>query len=615
MKPIFYGAKPAMQYSLQDQSQWARENFKRVVDFVDKQGQFEVILQDARAKSFKGSRLECFNWSLSDQIPSFFRSPLSPAEWPILGAFSLIYAFANKRHFHELPYFEKGDDITFHSSQAWIKSASALRDILELPYWRRAWITQEIILARKPVLYYGPHIMPFDMFIQARRYFGLHYEMCCSKWGKDSYQKDFTWWTKIDSSLSKIGKFANLRVASDSDKEMGPQSPLSLFAILRSGIAEREASDPRDLVYGILGLVQTNNEKQQIVADYSLTTAQVFAHVAANIIDDRQDLWILTFNELGRHKQFGLPSWVPDWSSKGWFCPQPYEYHLFQASKDRPCVAQMQYDTSILIQTVKVDTICQIGPMRTVVWKPPRELVSLLKQWRNIAGLPVELEHSQSSWSDSREQAFWRTLFADTIVEAEEHSKELGKPRRFQPEDVIKIMKWWEWLQAKAKTFTGMEWNSLRSLAHPNGYRELTDMFWTSTETRKFVITSSGHMGTGTASIDKEKYGFEVEVGDEIHVAFGCRVPLILRPTEVKSSYKGKPVGGGVSDSVIGNVVSKEQGVPSQTSAKVDKSPPGDCSEVQAKTYQLVGTCYIHGIMDGEALEDPKLETTNALLC
>jgi hypothetical protein len=592
MQPVLYGAKTAIRYSPRNSPPWLLEIFEQVVHSADKNGQLEVILQDARAKSIQGAKLDCFNWTLSDHIPNFFRSPLSPNEWPILGAFTLIYAFANKHHFHELPFFEKGDNLTFHSSQAWIKSASALGDILELPYWRRAWITQEIILARKPMLYYGPHIMPFGMFIQAQRYFWLHYEMCCAKWGKDAYRKDFTWWTKIRRGLSEIEKLSNLRDAHDSGEEKGHQSPLSLFTILRSGIARREASDPRDLVYGILGLVQSEG-KEEIVADYHLSTAQVFANAAAKIIDDQQDLQLLTFNELGRDKKLGLRSWTPDWSSKGMFCPQPYEYRLFQASKDRPCIAQLQDDTCLLIQTVKVDTVYKIGPRRTLSWNPPRELVSLLKQWREIAGLRREAaKPGPSSRGDPHEEAFWQTLFADTIVNTE---KSATKISRFQLEDVTKIMTWWTWLQAEAETFTGMEWNSLRSLAQPDGHHEITDMFWTSTEMRKFMITSSGHLGTGTARID-ERYGFEVEVGDEIHVAFGCRVPLIMRPINVEGVHEEKPDSDGVSDKA-----------PFYT-------PSGGCSHAQGNVYQLVGTCYIHGIMDGEALEDSTLETANIFL-
>lgn len=55
----------------------------------------------------------------------------------------------------------------------------------------------------------------------------------------------------------------------------------SLSDILRTGITNREATDPRGLVYGILALVDGDTG---IEADYTLSVAEVFTRAAMHII-------------------------------------------------------------------------------------------------------------------------------------------------------------------------------------------------------------------------------------------------------------------------------------------------------------------------------------------
>ncbi|KAJ9641472.1 hypothetical protein H2199_005442 [Coniosporium tulheliwenetii] len=538
----------------------------KVVKDVDQQQQIEVLFQNIRIRHLLGTQLDTFDWTSIENIPAFFNAPQTRSMWPFLGAFSLIYAFAHMSHFHELPFFDKGDDLAYQSSQTWIKSAAALDNLLSSSYWDRAWILQEIVLARRPILYYGPHVIPFDHLVQAQKYFEFHYEHCCAKWGNNSYRKKHTYWTKIMDGFRKFGAFERLREAHTSSGPSGGGNPsLSLFNLMRTGVAKRKASDPRDLVYGILGLVDS---KEKIEPDYTLSVARVFARAAVHIICEERSLWLLAFNDLGRDQKLGLPSWVPDWTSNGCFCPQPYEYQLFASSKDRPYHAKLEDDMQLGIRSIRVDRVTETSSMRTVSWKHPRDLVSQIKEWRRTAGLqdqPV----TQDALED-REETFWRAVFADTIGEYEdENSKDVN--RRFQNRDLAKVLRWWEWLQTQAKTSLSPEWSSLRTRFHEEGFHTITNMFWHSTETRKLIFTSAGRMGTGPAAFGFLEFA-DVAVGDQIHVAFGSNLPIILRPLQR---------GGTIA---------------------------------LIKAYKFIGTCYLHGIMDGEVLADKTLEGENILL-
>ncbi len=85
-----------------------------------------------------------------------------------------------------------------------------------------------------------------------------------------------------------------------------------------------EASDPRDLVYGILGMADTltrnaadlkdSSVHQNIVTiDYSKSVSEVFQEVVKYVINRDRDLDILSRYEIDNGNDTDLPSWTPDW--------------------------------------------------------------------------------------------------------------------------------------------------------------------------------------------------------------------------------------------------------------------------------------------------------------
>jgi hypothetical protein len=79
-----------------------------------------------------------------------------------------------------------------------------------------------------------------------------------------------------------------------------------------------QATDPRDIVYGMLGLASTE-ESANVVADYGLPTHMVFTLTARNLIFYWNSLNILcTCNGIRSDSPAMelLPSWVPKWAQK-----------------------------------------------------------------------------------------------------------------------------------------------------------------------------------------------------------------------------------------------------------------------------------------------------------
>lgn len=520
-------------------------------------------IQGRRAQHLAGPRTENCDWSSVETISGVFSSSHAPDSWPLLGAFSLIFCFTQtETHFNKLPFFDLFDDPTYHISPIWQQSVRTLMDILNSAYWNRAWIIQEVVLAKDPVLYYGQHILPFKNLLRAQEVFHRHYHICCDKWGTSARQRVFTWWSTIHSGFAKFEYLANLRKRHATVQWNGKShNPRSLFSLLRISQGTRQATDPRDLVYGILGLA---DDQASLEIDYSLSIAEVFTRAALDIILKEKNLSLLLYNGLGRNEQFQLPSWVPDWSEGGMDLPELCEYRLYAASSSRRFYTESRNGSCLKLRTVQVDRVIETSCIRTLSWVHPRKLVTDLQDWRIFAGLPREISAQQAF--SGNEGRFWRTLFADVMIIHKDSQAWPETTRRMRAADLHKIREWWEWLQTEAEVTKFPEWILLRD-GHP--FEHMTRGFWTSTEMKKLMRTASGRLGLGPSEFGAERKYSNVEPGDEIHVAFGCNMPIILRPVGSREGYPA---------------------------------------------YEFVGTCYLQGVMDGEAVADEGLEGEHILL-
>ena len=86
---------------------------------------------------------------------------------------------------------------------------------------------------------------------------------------------------------------------------IGDSFPLSL---LLKQTSSRVATDPRDKIYSLLGLVPNSNIKP----DYGTSVEEIYCTVAKQIIATDKDLGLLSAVD-GHNTDSTLPSWVPDW--------------------------------------------------------------------------------------------------------------------------------------------------------------------------------------------------------------------------------------------------------------------------------------------------------------
>ena len=167
-------------------------------------------------------------------------------------------------------------------------------EALEAIFWRqwftRVWIIQEISLARKASVHCGQFNMPWDWFTSAVGY--LH-------------SRRFNQLTACELDMTPALSLSY--IARQVHDGGGTHDLVPLLAASRRSVA----TDPRDHVYGLLGMVA---DHQMLVPDYTLPAAETYRRLTSMLLSEGLDVLSLK-GDVRWNRQEGLPSWVPDWSS------------------------------------------------------------------------------------------------------------------------------------------------------------------------------------------------------------------------------------------------------------------------------------------------------------
>jgi hypothetical protein len=175
----------------------------------------------------------------------------------------------------------------------------ATRDLFSSPWFNRMWVVQETIMAREVVFNYGMYSVP-GWIIHA----GLR------------IARDFVPALKFSLlNFTTVWAFrrALCRHPHHSHEEHKGRGDLrSLLMTFRT----RDATDPRDKVYALLGITSDDSEKLGITVRYDRSVAATYTEAAIAILKSKGDLSILELLKPVTGHTPDLPSWVPDWADK-----------------------------------------------------------------------------------------------------------------------------------------------------------------------------------------------------------------------------------------------------------------------------------------------------------
>lgn len=219
------------------------------------------------------------------------------------GAIRFLYTLAS------LQVAFSGDDHAMRKSLEdpdFVSNCAAVSNLLYRSWWTRVWTLQEFVLPKEAKLYCGSRSISRGKFKSA-----IYSIFLCS-----TISNDFE--HELVPRDAFTGAFNRRRIHQLHTK--ADSKGIGLIAIM-AYLGNHSATDSRDRIFSVLGLV-TNKDRSLVgPAEYSSTTQVQFAKLVRSYWDMYGDLDILCFTHLfNRYTgptdpglDEALPSWVPDW--------------------------------------------------------------------------------------------------------------------------------------------------------------------------------------------------------------------------------------------------------------------------------------------------------------
>ncbi|KAL7907903.1 heterokaryon incompatibility domain-containing protein [Trichoderma velutinum] len=421
-----------------------------------------------------------------------------------------------------------------------------LKHITALPWFRRGWIVQEIGTRAPATLLWGEAEMEWKT---------LH-EVCEELAEYHHIRVKF----KVATSTIKYlyRRFIEPDAPSRHDNRFS-----FIYELHRAG--HLHVTDPRDRVFAMLGHYAIrkgkNSKLKELKADYTKSVEEVYIDVAVRaLIGDSESLITLgavqhmnlpSSAEASRTQESKLPSWAPDWRARhGHIMSEPTSPHRACGSKKPDLCIGASVPEVLSIRGIKIDSIQNCSDLlekgafhekRTDQENTRRVAVESL--WMNICGNTngFGLDDKYVDREYSSFFAYAQTLSNGCMaIYWQDYADESYSAIRQE-----------EWLGHSAAYLTSAVDKAvispeLHSLAERGDALKWSRAATGASSNRRFARTTKGYYVMGPQVMEE---------GDIICVLFGGKMPFCLRPC------------------------------------------------LDSQRYLLVGECYIHGFMNGEAID------------
>jgi hypothetical protein len=211
-----------------------------------------------------------------------------------------------------------------------LRLLKGFRSLLLRSYWSRVWILQEIVVSRNVEVYYGTLKIEFKLLYAAMLYIiymriflstqlGTSLMALLEASGDGNLPPDCELEAQFEIvNAAEMPPSANLvsgmRLRYHEPAPEDSNTKLNLIQLLARICVGREAGDPRDRIWALLGMA-ADKDVLRIVPDYKDTDkCAAYCNAArAMIISGHVD--ILAFSQWKETDQT-MPSWVPDWEKE-----------------------------------------------------------------------------------------------------------------------------------------------------------------------------------------------------------------------------------------------------------------------------------------------------------
>ncbi|KAI0545335.1 heterokaryon incompatibility protein-domain-containing protein [Xylaria curta] len=378
-----------------------------------------------------------------------------------------------------------GTDTGFHRSDLRLpfndELWQAVRHLINRQWFKRLWVIQEVLLG------------------------DTRAKMVCG-------QSEIPW-TRFCAAITTIYK--NDFVSDDLRGDMGSINALCTSRPIREAIkytflmsAMRQCADPRDSVYGTLGLLSPEL-RRMIRPDYSATLAEVYTNSTLSYINRTGRLEVLDISAY-RHQKSGVPSWafdpysyragtglymVVEWP--GQFCAHFSECHV---THEAPGTIRV-----LGLGVTKIRSVKPRAPGFSECDSEEdcfRECIQTVRSWE-----PNDLYEGTYATGESLLDAYARTLICNDLRDRIPSSGR-WKPERWQGQYDVNPL-FGEFAREGPLTLSGLtstEQNPLQRLVG-----------------RRLIECENGFIGIGPA---------DTQPGDLICILLGHENPVVLREQE-----------------------------------------------------------------------------------
>ncbi|KAH7082449.1 heterokaryon incompatibility protein-domain-containing protein [Paraphoma chrysanthemicola] len=196
---------------------------------------------------------------------------------------------------HHFDPFRQGTGPRLNKAQV-----DALGKLVELSWWHRVWTVQEVILPSKVTVVVGWLQFSWTMLAAATRSYIKHQTLCCC--------------TVYDSTATLNVFYVRVSDIDYCRARYHGHERLNLVLLLHD-FRSRSSTDPRDKIFGLLGLVNRDPHYHGIQADYSLSPETAYEQVFLHLFRESGSLNALV-RPSETKRTLDLPTWMPDWTAR-----------------------------------------------------------------------------------------------------------------------------------------------------------------------------------------------------------------------------------------------------------------------------------------------------------
>ncbi len=469
-----------------------------------------------------------------------------------------------------LSYVEDGEPIYLVREENAAVMHTICQDVLRRPWWWRIWVIQEVALARSIVVLCDGHRFSWEHLVHVSQWIRI---------------LDINLLKPVDDGSPDQNPFLpniNFKAMYRYNLVFGGGGDVPVLDVLQNA-SPCEASDKRDMIYGLLGMVVGLKtcepsklfhlyrhyfaRDRKLVVDYQRSVAEVYTDFARVHLrtHKKNPLDVITFSRFNPNPEHVLPSWVPDWSnlkeSSCFSLANPtvpsalrasvINHYYYRASGTRRAKFSITPDLGLRVKGIRFDSVSRTGT--PLLGLPGPTLERVIPDWKALAcGEDKSFQDSYLGSNQTLFDVFDRTLTVHTARDGSRVTPEQGYlyTQRAVTESVdpnsAELVVRFRVVQTERGPVAAVSHLALEPRSAPSELVQAAKEAERAVELRavrrRFFITSKGFFGLGPRNMEE---------GDVVFVLYGCSVPVVLRPKGKHWSLIGEAFVAGIMDGEV----------------------------------------------------------------